>query len=220
MDISKQALAFKKRINKRFLKIATDQQSCDTVIGDLKHGDNLYAFTSGQFSIINIIENILRIAGKADLKVMTWSAGIADLTYAKRFLENDKINSIKFLIDFSFPTRQPAYCQEILRLFPNSVKCTNLHAKMFLIRNEKWNFTIRTSMNLNQNKRFENFEITEGKEMADFHQNIFDTIWKQAKSLERRLSASEYKKTDDIVFNNNMHEDLLGFSSNDFNVEI
>lgn len=57
-------------------------------------------------------------------------------------------------------------------------------SKYFLIRNETWNLVIRTSMNLNYNPRYENFEISDDKDFAEFHQTIIDEIWSSQKAGE------------------------------------
>ena len=218
MNIAAKNLSYKTRIAKRHLLIATEKQNCSDVLGSIKHGESVYAFTGGQFSFINVLEHLLDITGAADVKIMTWSAGDADLQYARKFLESKRIKDIKFLIDFSFPTRQPAYCQRILELFPMSVKATNLHAKMIVVSNDKWNFTVRTSMNLNHNKRFENLEVVEGKEITDFHNEIFDTIWDGSQFVDIKLKAGEYKKTGDIKFGGEVDAVDFDFGFKDFDV--
>ena len=218
MDLTAKKLAYKTRIAKRHLRIATDKQTCSDVLSDIKHGESVYAFNGGQFSFINVLEHLLDISGPADVKIMTWSAGDADLQYAHKFLESGMIKSIKFLVDFSFPTRQPKYCQRILELFPMSVKATNLHAKMIVIGNDKWNFMVRTSMNLNHNRRFENLEVVEGKEITGFHHEIFDTIWKSSKFVDLKLKAGDYKKTSDIKFINEVETADFEFNFKDFDV--
>jgi len=219
MDIKKKALSYKTRMKKRFLRIATDQQSCAEVLGDINHGQTVYAFTGGQFGVINILSHLLKITGKADVKIMTWSAGDADLQYLSDMLKKSIIKSLQLLIDFSFPTRQPQYCKKILTLFPKTIKATNLHAKILIVSNENWHFTVLTSMNLNQNRRFENLEIVEGNEMTKFHLDIFQAIWKNSHFIDEKLNASEYKSTKNIMFEDEVEAADFDFDDLDFDFD-
>ena len=56
----------------------------------------------------------------------------------------------------------------LVEKFGNVVSTTNSHSKFILIKNDNWNIVIRTSMNLNENKRMENFEISDCKILYDY----------------------------------------------------
>ena len=147
-------------------------------IGDISHGMECFGFTKGQFSKIDIIEHCLETTGPADVSIITWSASTGDIQRAHAFLENKLVKSIRFLVDFSFKARKPLFLAELVETFgQDAVRLTVVHAKSVLIRNADWNIVVRTSMNLNYNPRFENFEISESKLFADFIQKIFDEIW-------------------------------------------
>ena len=79
----------------------------------------------------------------------------------------------------------------LLDKFGDCIRTTRIHAKFFVIRNEKWNIVVRTSANLNKNLRLENFEIDENKDFADFFQKFFDEAFKQiAVNENHRLPSS------------------------------
>lgn len=137
-------------------------------IGEIYPNMEIYGLSKGQFSIINIIEEILKQTGKADVIISTWTAAQAEIQKAFDFLENGNINRLHWIVDRSFPTRQAKYYQKLIETFGDVVSLTNSHAKFVIIKNEKWNISIRTSMNLNENKRLENFEISDDKQLTDY----------------------------------------------------
>ena len=56
------------------------------------------------------------------------------------------------------------------------------------IRNRDWDIVVRTSMNLNENPRLENIEISESKEFADFFCHIADEIFSEIKPMEKQTT--------------------------------
>ena len=147
-----------------------------TAVGEIYEGMEIYGLSKGQFSIINIIGNILRQTGKADVIISTWTAANAEIKKAEQFLKNGNINKLHFIVDRSFPTRQPKYFKMLSDTFGDIVSLTNSHAKFVIIKNDKWNIVVRTSMNLNENKRMENFEISDDKVLVDYLLMICDDI--------------------------------------------
>ena len=153
-------------------------ESAFRAIGNIEPGCEIYGFTKGQFSLIDLIEHCLSCTGPADVFIATWSAADADIKRAHKFLQNGRIRSLRFLVDYSFQSRKPDFCQELIATFGYDVlRVTVTHAKYVLIRNDNWNLMIRTSMNLNYNPRFENYEISDDLEFAEFQQAIIDEIW-------------------------------------------
>jgi len=145
-------------------------------IGKIYKNMEIYGLTKGQYSIINIIETILNQTGKADVIISTWTAANAEIKKAEYFLKNGNINRLHFIVDRSFPTRQPRYYKQLIDTFGDIVSLTNSHAKFVIIKNDEWNIVIRTSMNLNENKRLENFEISDDKQLVDYLLCICDDI--------------------------------------------
>ena len=149
-------------------------------IGDITKNTEIFGFTKGQFSIIDIIEHILNTTGKANIMIATWTAAHADIKKAFSFLANDKIQSIKFIVDRGFTNRQPEYCADLVRLFgEDSIRFLRIHAKFCIIQNEEWNIVVRTSMNLNENKRIENFEITDDKDFCEYFKKFFNITFEK-----------------------------------------
>lgn len=154
-------------------------QSARETIGTIEKGFRLFGFNKGQFSLIDIIKACLEQTGAADVVISTWTSGIRDAENADALLQKGTIRSLLLLTDRSFATRKPEYCTRILQIFgEESIRCTNTHAKFALIQNEEWNIAIRSSMNLNRNPRYEQFDIDDDAELCTFIKSHVDECFK------------------------------------------
>lgn len=147
-------------------------------LGPIESGIELYALCKGDYSLIDIVEHCLDATGPADVTISTWTAAGADLEFAMEFVTDGRVRSARWLVDFSFPQRQPEYFALLVDRFgAESVRATANHAKFVLIRNEDWDLVLRTSMNLNLNRRLENVEISDDAGMADYLEAVVDEIF-------------------------------------------
>ena len=136
--------------------------------------------TDGSFSLISLIESVLRKTGKANVIVSTWSAGVYDANEIKNLIDSNKIIDFKIILDRSFKTRQNQYAATIEDLFkPENIRTTNTHSKFVLIYNEGWNVCIRSSMNLNENKRCENFDIDNDIDVFKLFKSFSDELFEK-----------------------------------------
>lgn len=157
------------RQKNREIRNMVANQSAITSIGKLEPGFNIFCLNKGQFSIINVIEAMLLQTGTADVIISTWTAADAEISKAFSFLQNERINNLHWIVDRSFPTRQKKYYDTLVSKFGlDSVSMTNSHAKFILISNNDWKIVIRTSMNLNENKRLEFWEASDDKDLFEY----------------------------------------------------
>jgi hypothetical protein len=149
-----------------------------TALAGLDHATELYVLTFGQFSLLDAITAVLDLTGPADVTISTWTAAAADLTRAEEFLKDGRIRSLRFLVDRSFLTRQPAYARQLVRMFgDDAIRTTRTHAKFATIRNGTWDIAVRTSMNMNENPRLEHLEVGHDPVLTGFLTGIVDEIW-------------------------------------------
>lgn len=149
-------------------------------IGALEPGCEIFVLTYGQFSLIDALVTIVDQTGPADLILSTWTAGNADLTTCERLLERSLVRSIRYIVDRSFLSRQPAYCRKMRDLFGDDcIRTMRSHAKFAVVRNDEWALAIRTSMNLNTNPRCENIEISDDPALCAFLEQIADDLWSE-----------------------------------------
>jgi hypothetical protein len=153
-------------------------ESASHVFADLSPGFELLCLTHGQFSLVDALTAILDRTGPADVAVSTWSAAKADLLHAEQFLRDGRIRSLRFVVDRSFATRQPDYCATLINAFgPDSIRTTALHAKFATVTNDGWKIAVRTSMNLNENRRLEYIEVSDDPEVAGFLLALVDELF-------------------------------------------
>lgn len=146
-------------------------------IGGLRPGCRLFGFTAGEFSLLDLLRAVLEVVGPAEVVLSTWTTGIRDAETAAWLLEEGAIRSLLLLTDRSFPKRQPAYCDRVLRLFgPQAMVCTNTHAKFATIKARDWRVVVRSSMNLNRNRRWEQFDLDDSEELFGFVEGMVARI--------------------------------------------
>ena len=175
-----------RRPAKRTIRVAKEGSARDA-IGELQHGQDVFILTFGQFSLIDAVVAILDQVGPADVAISTWTAADAHLERSRHLLESATIRSIRWIVDYSFESRQPEYCHHMRRLFgADCIRAIRTHAKFVTVRNYEWNVVIRTSMNLNENPRLEDLEITDDREFAEFFTRIVDEVFAEVEPLENR----------------------------------
>jgi hypothetical protein len=202
-DLDPRTKALKRTDVKRKI-LAHTSAMAGVLIGPLKHGCEIFGLNCGQFSFINILEHCLNEIGPAHCVVATWTAAGADIKRAKVFCNKAELLSMKWLIDRSFKSRQPELCAILQDNFgAESIRTASSHAKFMLLYNDDWNLVIRTSMNLNMNKRIEDFEISDDpvflKYMLDLVDAVFETTDKSdvfSKKDELNHIANQMKDTD------------------------
>ena len=154
--------------------------SATQAIGQLEKNMDLFILTYGQFSLLDALMAVLDQTGPAHVNISTWTAAHAHLDRSQELMESADILSYRMIVDRSFKTRQPKYYNHMINIFGQEcVREINTHAKFITVRNDQWDIVIRTSMNLNENPRLENLEISDHKGFADFFQAIVDDIFKE-----------------------------------------
>ena len=152
-------------------------QDVKQLSGLFKKGCRIGGLTDGSFSLIDLIKGLINKTGKANLCVVTWSAGIKDAHNIAWMKDSDIISTFTLVTDNSYKTRQPRYALSIEDAFGlDCIRTSEIHAKFTLIWNEDFNVIIRTSMNLNANKTIETFEIDEDKEVFSFYHSFVEHL--------------------------------------------
>lgn len=164
---------------RRITRIATDRAAA--AIGTIEPNCELFALTNGQFSLVDILQHILDTTGPASLDIATWTASDGDLRRAHAFLLDGRVNTLRFIVDPSFKSRKPEFCQVLTNLFgPDAIRTTPLHGKFATITNDTWNIAVRTSMNLNINRRIESIEISDDAALTGFLTGFTDEVFQRS----------------------------------------
>jgi hypothetical protein len=173
----KKAQAYRKANKAKEIRLVKGA-SARRAIGRIEHDMDIFVLTFGQFSLIDAMCAILDQTGAADVVISTWTAGHAHLDRAEDMMAQADIKSMRMIVDTSFQTRQPKYYDHMISLFGiESIRTMRTHAKYMTITNDEWNIVVRTSMNMNENPRLENIEISDHAGMAGFFKAIVDDIF-------------------------------------------
>lgn len=155
-----------------------DVATARTALGDFGKGMETTCYTFGQFSLIDAVVVMLDRTGPCDLDVCTWTVGVEDMHRVYSLEQRGLLKSIRWVVDQGFESRQPGYCAQLRELYGDGrIRTIRAHAKFILFGNEDWRVVIRTSMNLNQNTRFEHLDVTDDAELYDWHRNVVDGIF-------------------------------------------
>ena len=156
---------------------AFSHERAEGLIGQIEQGMELFVLNKGQADVAEILEHIAWQTGPASLTISTWTAAGADISRMKELCDGKLFTNIRWLLDRSFPNRQPEFFQHIRKLFPNQIRLTAVHSKFAIIRNERWNIALRGSANLNSAKRLEHIEISDDAALADAIEAYVDSIF-------------------------------------------
>jgi ribosomal protein L17 len=159
--------------DKKALAYRTGLQFANEAIKGFCKNGKVCGLTNGAFSLLSLIKAVLDITGTADVTISTWSAGLYDAGELNSLMTSGHVRDVRLILDRSFKTRQAGYALYIQDVFKDeNIRTTNTHAKFVLIRNAEYNVCIRSSMNLNENKRCENFDIDDDLDIY----NLFNTF--------------------------------------------
>ena len=173
-------------------------RSVSEAIGRLKHNCEIFGFNKGQFYLIDIMSYILKQVGKSDLDIITWAIGNETIDKLVHLQALGLIGDLRLILDYSYRTMHPEYCQKLRDIFgDDSIRVTKNHSKITLIRNKDWNLSIRSSMNLNINRRLEYFEISDDAELMGFLQGFFED-WFKTKSTGESFDYPTKFHTDEL----------------------
>lgn len=173
---------------RRIIRAAKHQQAADA-FGPIAPGCELFCFTFGQFSLIDAIAALLDATGPADVTLCTWTAGADSVERLRVLLADKRIEGLRLIVDRGFLRYVPAVCAQLNRDFDDDwIRSARTHAKWAMIRNEKFNLAIRTSMNLAHNPRLENIEVSDDPALCDFLGSVADALFaEQAPGLQARV---------------------------------
>jgi len=136
-------------------------------VAGLERGGRVVGLTGGVFSLLDLMRATLEITGPARVTVSAWSQGIRDTETAAWLLTERKIESFRLVVDHNWTTLKPAYCRRMIEVFGEQSLClAKTHAKWVCIQNDGWSICIRSSMNLNRNRRWEQFDIDDDAEIC------------------------------------------------------
>lgn len=173
------ARSLRRAKQKRDIRMAKASNAVDS-LGTLTAGAEIFILSFGQFSLLDIISAILHQTGPADVALSTWTAAEFDLDRCKSILDRGGFTSFRVITDrtfFSFKSADRG--EKLVHLFgTDNIRTAAIHAKFAVIGNAHWKVALRTSANMNQNPRMENFEVSDDPTLYGFLLQAVDDIFK------------------------------------------
>ncbi len=166
---------------KRRYFVASRLESAAETIGAIRPGDEISGLTCGQFSMIDIVEHMVREAGPSDVFITTWGSGIYDVERAAVLASQGAIRSIRFMLDRMTFSKAPKYAVPMIEVFgAGAFRDASIHAKIALVASDNVRMVCRASMNLNKNLKLEQFDISACDEMYAFFSEWAERLWSAA----------------------------------------
>lgn len=181
-------------------------------IGAIEEGRNILTLSHGDYSLIDVVSHCLDYTGPAHIDWATWTQGVYDQGSAYKLFNEGRIRSIRWLVDPSMFQRRPELSGKMIERFgADSFRAVSIHAKFVSIIGENMSIAIRTSMNLNENKKCELIEITADSDMCEFFRDytdsVFNAITSGCRSNSRKIFTQVLREYETIK-NNGNNEDL------------
>lgn len=138
----------------------------------------VFGFTSGEFSLIDVIDAAVRRVSGARMVVATWTAAQAEMDHVFAFLDAGMVSGSRWIVDRSFQNRQPKLCEHLRQLYgDDAIRVQRVHCKFVLLQGSEKSALIQTSANLNRNKRIENISITTCPVLIDAYGDLVKEIF-------------------------------------------
>lgn len=176
-----------KRRVKRVILHTQGNRNVRRGIGEIYPQMEVYGIVAGQYHFINILAHILeQIDEPVDIDISSWTIAKFEAMRLAEYAETAR--SLRVIVDSSMVNLVPdsfGFLRELLK--SDSIRLLRNHSKFAVITSETWNIAIRTSMNLNQNKRLENFEISDCEVLATYMRSIVDEIFTTPFDLKSKV---------------------------------
>ncbi|HSW68201.1 MAG TPA: hypothetical protein VLH16_06450 [Bacteroidales bacterium] len=141
-------------------------------LASLEAGE-IYPFVSeAEFSMHHVLEELLKITGKAEVKVSSFSISETALRSFYRLTEQGAVTGLQCLLDISVKRHKLG-----LLFFANNtgieVSLVKNHAKLVLISNNEWKIAIIGSANLQENDKNETGMICTKTDIYEYYDAYF-----------------------------------------------
>ena len=180
-------------LEKRMIVHNQSMQNARRAIGFIYPAMEMYGILAGQFHFINILEHIVgQIKEPLSLAVASWTIAKFEASRLAMIGRLDHVDQLRIIVDTSMLNLVPKSFSVLRNLIDDdSIRFLRCHCKFAVISSETWNIAIRTSMNLNQNKRLENFEISDCDILASYMRQIVDDIFKVSFDLDSKVRIAD-----------------------------
>lgn len=169
-----------KRISNRIKNAGVTFKEASRLLLALEsEGDSVFGITRGQCSLIDFcLAAIDKVGAPADVSFFTWVVAEYEMQYFQSLLEDGRITGFRLVCDHACLTHRPGFVESVKELFgDDAVRLSATHAKIGMVRGPGGDILIRGSMNLNQNRKLEQFDATMSFELCEWFETVMAEIW-------------------------------------------
>jgi hypothetical protein len=135
--------------------------------------------------MIDIAAAALDVTGPAEIALWTWCIAEYEVEAFSMFFADRRVSALRVVMDWAGAQRDMPLLADLQERFGvDCIRVTKNHAKIVTIATEcGWRVTIRGSMNLNANPRFEQFDISDDAAVFDPVDEVMEELWRDGKPL-------------------------------------
>lgn len=150
---------------------------------ELTPNTTTHFFSCSSWSCHEVLTWILSHTGPAEVTIGVWS--ISELAARKLvdLLESGVITSLKAVLDYRSKNRHPSADQLAKHSF-TQVRTFPMHAKVTVVKNDKWSVCLNGSANYTNNPRPESGFLSTVPETAEFYEKMLLQILNHANPFE------------------------------------
>lgn len=172
----------------------TVQDYARAVDGDTE----VIGFTSGDFSIVEVIDACVERMDAPRLVLSTWTAAGDDMRHVHEWFQSGRVSGARWIVDRSFQNRQRELCDLLRARFgDDAIRVQRVHCKFVLLEDDTRKVVIQTSANLNRNVRIENVAVSGCPVLFDAYaglvQEVFQTQMPGAGFKTDRAVTASFK---------------------------
>lgn len=138
------------------------------LIPSLNIDEAIHLPSYGNWSFHHMISHVLSLTGPAKVFITSWTISEQPVKELLQLMDGQMITELHILLDSRVKINCPNAYQIAQHRFANMRLC-HIHAKLAVIKGEKYSITINSSANLSRNPTIEAYVVTESKAVANFH---------------------------------------------------
>jgi hypothetical protein len=163
--------------------LISNRQKLQDAFGDIRQGDNIFFMNFGRWSAHDLIMYALRYTGPSALHMTVWAISEKAARLLQSAIDSGAIQSIHCILDRRIEIRNARVIATVRNL------CTRFafvdcHAKLFVLKNDRWCLSILTTANLSNNLRIEAGHIYTDPAIGNMIIEMIDKVLTTEKPFE------------------------------------
>jgi hypothetical protein len=151
------------------------KKELESAIGELKPGLLVHFYTTGAWSMHELVAYCLRQTGPSRVTLSTWTITETPARCLMALKDDGLITSLSCVIDQRVRVQSPK-AHQLLEAISDYLAEARCHAKTVVIDGGRFPITIVASANMTKNPRYEAGSVFTTPEAADFHLNWMNDL--------------------------------------------